>query len=79
MEEVESFRGRRPPTHMSESQVIGNQKAIIQNQKTILANQAKLEANQKTIKANQASILKNQAALSTIVKNQKEILSRLKK
>jgi hypothetical protein len=71
---------------MSESEVVANQKIIIQNQKTIIANQAALRANQKTIQGNQgrilknqAGILKNQSALNTIVKNQKQILARLKK
>jgi hypothetical protein len=78
--------GRRPLTQMSESTVIANQKTIVQNQKTIIGNQAGLRANQTTIKKNQAAILKNQSAilknqgaLQTIIKNQKEILARLKK
>jgi hypothetical protein len=71
--------------HMSENQVIANQKTIVQNQKTILANQSALRVNQTTIKKNQAAILKNQSsilknqnALQTIIKNQKDILARLK-
>jgi hypothetical protein len=64
---------------VSERNVISNQKQILKNQKTILSNQSQIKANQETIKKNQASILKNQADLHTIIKNQEQILSRLKK
>ena len=78
---------RREAVHiMSESDVLANQKTILQNQKTVIANQGAIQANQKTIKGNQANILRNQASilknqrtLDTIVKNQKQILAKLKK
>jgi hypothetical protein len=68
--------GRRT---MSERHVIANQKLILKNQKAILANQGQIKANQETIKKNQAAILKNQGSLSTIIKNQKQILAAIKK
>jgi hypothetical protein len=61
--------------HMSESQVIANQKRILANQKTIMANQSQIKANQETIKRNQATILKNQGSLKMIISNQKRILA----
>jgi hypothetical protein len=61
--------------HMSESQVIANQKRILNNQKTIMANQSQIKANQETIKRNQATILKNQGSLKMIISNQKRILA----
>jgi hypothetical protein len=44
-----------------------------------LANQTAIKKNQATILKNQAAVLRNQSALSTIIKNQKEILTRLNK
>jgi hypothetical protein len=71
-------KSTRGTSNMSENDVIANQKRILQNQKTILGNQKTITANQETIKKNQASILKNQGTLTTIVANQKKILSKLK-
>jgi ribonucleotide monophosphatase NagD (HAD superfamily) len=64
---------------MSESNVIANQKTIIANQSAIRANQKAIQSNQGSILKNQAGILKNQGALTAILKNQKEILTLLKK
>jgi TolA-binding protein len=64
---------------MSERDVISNQKKILSNQRQIIANQKSIRANQETIKKNQGTILKNQGSLNTIIKNQKQILARLKK
>jgi hypothetical protein len=58
--------------HMAEADVISNQQQILANQKQILA-------NQQEIKDNQSMIKQNQDKLDTILKNQQEILSLLKK
>jgi hypothetical protein len=70
---------RRSFHKMSEREVINNQKHILKNQKAILSNQSQIKANQETIKKNQASILKNQNTLNTVVRNQEQILTLLKK
>jgi hypothetical protein len=51
----------------------------LKNQKEIIANQTQIKSNQDAVKKNQATILKNQGSLNTIIKNQKQILTLLKK
>jgi hypothetical protein len=70
---------RKDKNRVSENDVLANQKRILKNQKEIIANQTQIKSNQEAIKKNQATILKNQDSLNTIIRNQKQILTWLKK
>lgn len=63
---------RKNSLHMTEQDVISNQKTILSNQQQIISHQKLILENQETIK-------KNQATLDTIVANQEKILALLSK